>query len=451
MMTYDPAVYSRILTGLTLGFHILFATIGVGVPVMIAIAEFLGIKLKDPHYLLLARRWGRGFVISVAVGVVTGTSIGMQLNLLWPSFMQIAGQAIALPLFMETFAFFFEAIFLGIYLYTWDRFRNPWVHFSIVIPVIIGSSLSAFFITVVNSFMNTPQGFKLEGRTIVDIDPWVAMFNPATPTKTAHVLSSAYMTSAFLLAAIAAVSMLAGKKHAYYKKALKLTMLAGLVFSLLTAVIGDMSGKFLAEYQPEKLAAAEWHFETTAQAPLVLGGFLNENHEIHYGLKLPFALSILAFGKPNAVVTGLNDIPADERPPLYIHYLFDMMVAIGSLLIVLCIAYILFARKVRRNEGRELPRWLLRCIVAAGPLAMLAIECGWIFAEAGRQPWILRGYMKTAEGATTSANVDWMLLLFALLYLVLGITVWGVLRKMFRKNTAEFELTGRGIEGGEPK
>ncbi|WP_028548071.1 cytochrome ubiquinol oxidase subunit I [Paenibacillus sp. UNC451MF] len=449
MMSYDPAVYSRILTGLTLGFHILFATIGVGVPVMIAIAEFLGIKLKDPHYILLARRWGRGFVITVAVGVVTGTSIGMQLNLLWPSFMQIAGQAIALPLFMETFAFFFEAIFLGIYLYTWDRFRNPWVHFAISIPVIIGSSLSAFFITVVNAFMNTPQGFKLEGRTIIDIDPWVAMFNPATPTKTAHVLSSAYMTSAFLLAAIAAVSLLAGKKHAYYKKALKLTMLAGLVFSLLTAVIGDMSGKFLAEYQPEKLAAAEWHFETSAQAPLVLGGFLNENHEIHYGLKLPFALSILAFGKPSAVVTGLNDIPPDERPPLYIHYLFDMMVSIGSLLIVLCLAYILFARKARRSEGRELPRWLLRCIVAAGPLAMLAIECGWILAEVGRQPWILRGYMRTAEGATTSGNVDWMLLLFALLYIVLGFTVWAVLRKMFKSNSAELELTGRGIEGGE--
>ncbi|MBE1441320.1 cytochrome ubiquinol oxidase subunit I [Paenibacillus sp. OAS669] len=449
MMSYDPAVYSRILTGLTLGFHILFATIGVGVPVMIAIAEFLGIKLKDPHYQLLARRWARGFVISVAVGVVTGTCIGMQLNLLWPSFMQIAGQAIALPLFMETFAFFFEAIFLGIYLYTWDRFRNPWTHFSIVIPVIIGSSLSAFFITVVNAFMNTPQGFKLEGRTIIDIDPLVAMFNPATPSKTAHVLSSAYMTSAFLLAAIAAVSLLARKRHAYYTKALKLTMLAGLVFSVLTAVIGDMSGKFLAEYQPEKLAAAEWHFETTARAPLVLGGILDENHEVRYGLKLPFALSILAFGKPNAVVTGLNDIPPDERPPLYIHYLFDMMVAIGSLLIVLCLAYILFARRARRAKGGELPRWLLRCIVASGPLAMLAIECGWILAEVGRQPWILRGYMKTVHGATTSANVDWMLLLFALLYLVLGVTVWAVLRKMFRSNSAEKELAGRGLEGGE--
>lgn len=448
MTSYDPVVYSRILTGLTLGFHIIFATIGVGVPVMIAIAEFLGIKRKDPHYILLARRWARGFVITVAVGVVTGTCIGFQLNLLWPSFMQIAGQAIALPLFMETFAFFFEAIFLGIYLYTWDRFRNPWVHFSLVIPVVIGASASAFFITVVNAFMNTPQGFKLSGRTIVDIDPLVAMFNPATPTKTAHVLTSAYMTSAFVLAAIAAFALLAGRNHVYYRKALRLTMVAGLAFSIMTAVVGDLSGKFLAEYQPEKLAAAEWHFETTANAPLVVGGVLTENNEIRYGLRLPYALSILAFGRPDAAVTGLNEFPEDERPPLYIHYLFDAMVMIGSLLIVLCLGYLLFARKSRRATGRDVPRWLLRCIVWSGPLAMIAIECGWIFAEAGRQPWILRGYMKTVHGATTASNVDWMLLLFSLLYMVLGFTAWIVLRKLFRSNTAEQEMAKRGIEGG---
>ncbi|TDG00751.1 cytochrome ubiquinol oxidase subunit I [Paenibacillus piri] len=448
MMSYDPAVYSRILTGLTLGFHIIFATIGVGVPVMIAIAEFLGIKKKDPHYMLLARRWARGFVITVAVGVVTGTSIGLQLNLLWPSFMQIAGQAIALPLFMETFAFFFEAIFLGIYLYTWDRFRNPWIHFSISIPVIIGSSASAFFITIVNAFMNTPQGFKLAGRTIIEIDPLVAMFNPATPTKTAHVLSSAYMTCAFVLSAIAAIALLAGKRHAYYQKALKLTMICGLVFSVATAFIGDLSGKFLAEYQPEKLAAAEWHFETSEQAALVLGGVLGENNEIRYGLKLPYVLSILAFGNPNAVVQGLNDTPEDLRPPLYIHYFFDIMVVIGSLSILLCIAYLWYNRRSRLSQNRMLPRWLLRCIVWSGPLAMLAIECGWIFAEAGRQPWILRGYMKTAEGATTAAHVDWMLLLFSLLYMVLGFTVWFILRRMFRTNTPEEELAKRGMEGG---
>ncbi|PZE21482.1 cytochrome ubiquinol oxidase subunit I [Paenibacillus xerothermodurans] len=448
MLAYDPALYSRILTGVTLGFHIIFATIGVGIPVMIAIAEFLGIKRKDPYYTLLARRWTRGFVITVAVGVVTGTSIGLQLNLLWPSFMQIAGQAIALPLFMETFAFFFEAIFLGIYLYTWDRFKNPWIHFSLSIPVVIGSTASAFFITIVNAFMNAPQGFKILGNTITEIDPLVAMFNPATPTKTAHVIASAYMTSAFVLAAIAAAALLAGKRHIYYHKALKLTMICGLVFSLSTAVIGDLSGKYLAKYQPEKLAAAEWHFETTDNAPLIFGGILDENNEIRYGLKLPYALSILATGSPNGVVKGLNEVPPDLRPPLIVHYFFDIMVAIGSLTILLAVVYLLLNRKSRRAPGRELPRWLLRCIVWSGPLSIIAIECGWLYAELGRQPWILRGYMRTVQGATTSAHVDWMLILFSLLYMVLGFSVVKILRGMFRSNTPEQEIEQRGIEGG---
>jgi cytochrome d ubiquinol oxidase subunit I len=379
---------------------------------------------------------------------VTGTAIGLQLSLLWPSFMQIAGQAIALPLFMETFAFFFEAIFLGIYLYTWDRFKNRMTHFLLMIPVMIGSSASAVFITIVNAFMNTPQGFKLEGRKIVDIDPIVAMLNPATPTKVAHVLTSAYMTSAFVLASIAAFSLLKRRDHAYYKKALRLAAGAALVFSIATAVVGDFSGKFLAKYQPEKLAAAEWHFETKAQAPLVLGGILTDEQEVKYGLKLPFALSILATDNPNGVVTGLNDFPPDERPPLRVHYYFDGMVAIG---IFLTLVAVLYAGLRFQNRRPDTPRWLLRLLVATGPLALLAIELGWFYAEVGRQPWILRGYMRTAEGATTSQHVDLMLVLFCLLYLVLGITSVKVLSKLFKNHDAVQEMKDRGIEGGTPK
>ena len=218
-MVNDHAVfYSRLLTELTLTFHIIYATIGVGVPLMIMIAQWIGIKKKDEHYILLARRMTRGYVITVAVGVVTGTAIGLQLSLLWPNFMQLAGNVIALPLFMETFAFFFEAIFLGIYLYTWDRFENQKKHFLILIPVAIGSSISAVFITMVNAFMNAPQGFKLVNGELVNVQPIVAMFNPAMPTKVSHVLLTAYMTAAFVLAAIAAFRMLKGSKHIYYKK-----------------------------------------------------------------------------------------------------------------------------------------------------------------------------------------------------------------------------------------
>ncbi|MGX1264815.1 cytochrome bd-type quinol oxidase subunit 1 [Rossellomorea marisflavi] len=207
----DSVMISRLLTSSTLIFHIIFATIGVGMPIMIAIAEFIGIRKNDNHYLLLARRWARGFTITVAVGVVTGTAIGLQLSLLWPSFMKVAGQIIALPLFMETFAFFFEAIFLGIFLYTWDRFKGKWTHWLLNLPIMIGSSASALFITTVNAFMNTPQGFELKDGKAIEIDPIAAMLNPATPTKVFHVLTTSYMTMAFILAAIAAYSILLKK------------------------------------------------------------------------------------------------------------------------------------------------------------------------------------------------------------------------------------------------
>ncbi|WP_068773550.1 cytochrome ubiquinol oxidase subunit I [Paenibacillus sp. FJAT-26967] len=443
MFDYDPVLYSRYLTELTLAFHIIFATIGVGVPVMIALAEWTGIRRNDRYYSLLARRWARGFVITVAIGVVTGTAIGLQLSLLWPSFMEIAGQAIALPLFMETFAFFVEAIFLGIYLYTWDRFK-PKKHLMLLIPVAIGASASAFFITTVNAFMNTPQGFTLENGVITNVDPLAAMFNPSTPTKVSHVLASAYMTSAFILAAIAAFSLLRGKgDRLYAKKALKLTMTAGLVFALATAAIGDLSGKFLAEYQPEKLAAAEWHFETQEKAPLLFGGILTEDNEVKYAIKIPYALSILAGGTPGYEVKGLDQIDDELEPPLYVHYFFDGMVAIGSFTILAALVYLWMSR--RKRAAKPLPRWLLRTIVACGPLSMLGIWLGWFYAEVGRQPWILRGYMKVADAATTSMHVDKMLLLFCLLYLILAFTAVKVLSKLFRNNDVADELIAFGV------
>ncbi|GJM82758.1 cytochrome ubiquinol oxidase subunit I [Paenibacillus sp. HMSSN-139] len=341
MANLDPVTLSRMLTGLTLFVHIVFASIGVGVPLMIALAEWRGIRAADLHYTLLARRWARGFVISVAIGVVTGTSIGLQLSLLWPTFMRVAGQAIALPLFMETFAFFVEAIFLGIYLYTWDRFKNKLLHLLLLIPVAIGSSASAFFITTLNAFMNTPQGFRLKNGVIADFRPLVAMFNPATPTKVAHVLASSYTVSAGILAGIAAFSLLRGRDHAYFKKALKLTVVSSFVFALATAVIGDFSGKFLAKYQPEKLAAAEWHFETMERAPLIYGGVLDEAGNVKYALEIPYALSILAGNSPNTTVIGLEEFPEDVRPPLLIHYMFDLKVTIGALLVLIPFLYLL--------------------------------------------------------------------------------------------------------------
>lgn len=438
----EAVFFSRVLTELTLSFHIIYATIGVGIPLMIMIAQWVGIKKNDEHYILLARRWARGFVITVAVGVVTGTAIGLQLSLLWPNFMELAGNVIALPLFMETFAFFFEAIFLGIYLYTWDRFENQKKHLLLLIPVAIGASFSAVFITIVNAFMNAPQGFNLVDGELININPILAMFNPAMPTKVAHVLVTAYMTSAFVLASIAALRLLQGSKHVYHKKALFLMLKMGLIFSISAAIIGDFSGKYLAEYQPEKLAAAEWHFETEENASLIMYGVLDDE-EVKYAIKIPYALSVLAHGDPFAEVIGLDQFSEDEIPPLYIHYLFDIMVTIGMWLSFLSAVYV-FA--TWRNWSFVQTKWFRWLLVAGGPLSMIAIEAGWWMAEVGRQPWVLRGIMRTEDAATTSGQVDIMLVLFAGLYLILGVGSIVVLRRMFKKNPVEQEIEDRRKE-----
>ncbi|NMO97266.1 cytochrome ubiquinol oxidase subunit I [Paenibacillus lemnae] len=441
MSSLDPVLMSRILTAVTLFVHIVLATIGVGIPVMLALAEWRGIRTGDMHYTLLARRWARGYVITVAVGVVTGTAIGLQLSLLWPTFMRVAGKAIALPLFMETFAFFVEAIFLGIYLYTWDRFKSKYTHLLLLIPVAIGSSASAFFITSMNAFMNQPQGFEWVNGVFTNVNPFIAMMNPATPSKVAHVLASAYTTSAAALASIAAYSLLRGSKHVYFKKALKLTVISTFVFAIATITIGDFSGKFLAKFQPEKLAAMEWHFDTMTEAPLIYGGVLDENNDIKYALKIPYALSILAGNRPNTEVIGLNEFPEDERPPLMIHYFFDLKVTNGVLLVLIPLLY-MFRRKLPGKK--PYPKWLLIAILALGPSAMVAIWLGWFLAEIGRQPWIVRGYMKVAEAATTSPSVGWMLVLFILLYLVLTVSAVKVLSRLFRNKNAEEELKQLG-------
>lgn len=446
-MFNDPVFMSRMLTLLTLSFHIIYATIGVGVPLMIMIAQWIGIRKNDQHYILLARRWARGFVVTVAVGVVTGTIIGLQLSLLWPNFMELAGNIIALPLFMEVFAFFFEAIFLGIYLYTWDRFSSQRKHFLLLIPVALGAGMSAYFITVVNGFMNAPQGFEIVDGMLTNANPILAMFNLATPTKVSHVLTTAYMTSAFILAAIAAYKLIKGSNHVYHKKALHMTVKVGLIFAIASALIGDFSGKYLAEYQPEKLAAAEWHFETDSYAPLLLFGVLDEDNEPNYAIEIPYALSILAYGTPGAEVIGLNEFPEEEQPPLAVHYYFDIMVMIGMFMILVGIAYWI---GVRRNALFVQSKWFLWVIVAGGPLTMLAIESGWWLAEFGRQPWILRGVMTVDEAATTSEHVGLMFILFLILYFILFIGTIVALRRIFIDNPVEHELAGiMERKGGE--
>ncbi|WP_198299617.1 cytochrome ubiquinol oxidase subunit I [Tumebacillus avium] len=440
-------LFSRILTGTTLGFHIFFATLGVGIPVLISLAELIGIRKKDPEYILLARRWSKGFVILVAVGVVTGTTIGFQLNLLWPRFMELAGELISLPFMMEAFAFFLEAIFLGIYLYTWGRFKNPYLHWLFSLPVIIGSSMSAALITTVNAFMNAPAGFRIVDGQLVDIDPLAAILNPATPSKVFHVLSSSYFTTACALVALTAFFILFRKKRiSYFKKALTLTMSFALVTGILTAVAGDVSAKYMAAYNPEKLAAAEALFETTKGAPLLVGGLVDkETQEIHYKIELPKMLSFLSFGDFNAEVRGLNAFPKEVQPPVEIHYMFQVMVAAGVFGITLS-ALFLWGRW--RKKKYTFSNWMLRLAVLLGPVGIVGMECGWIFTEIGRKPWIIYGVMKMEDAVTSMTGIREYFFLFVLIYLLIALATAFVMISFFKKRPVEQDPQYREIHSG---
>lgn len=434
---------SRFLTGMTLGVHIIFATIGVGMPLMFAIAEFLGIKKKDPKYIALAKRWSKGYTITVAVGVVTGTIIGLQLSLVWPTFMKMGGHVIALPLFMETFAFFFEAIFLSIYLYTWNRFKNQWIHFLISLPVIIGGSFSAFFITSVNSFMNTPAGFEMKKSKMVNVQPFEAMFNSSFLVRAFHVVATAGMTMAFILAAIAAFKLLKNKYSEdapYHKKALKMTMILGFIQTLLSMLAGDLSAKFLHKVQPEKLAAYEWHFDTHSKADLVFFGVLNENtQEVSGAIKIPGLLSFLADNNINTKVKGLNEFPKNDLPPLIVHYFFDLMVAMGIFCFIVSGIFIL-ALLIKKLRPIITKKVMLYAVLLTGPASMLAIEFGWFLTEMGRQPWIVRGYMRVSQAATQAGGITLVTILFGLLYFVLLFTSAYVLLRMFRNKPAREDI-----------
>ncbi|AXZ23865.1 cytochrome ubiquinol oxidase subunit I [Staphylococcus warneri] len=450
----DSVEMSRLLTGMTLAVHIIFATIGVGMPLMFVIAEFLGIRNNDAHYIALAKRWSKGYTITVAVGVVTGTIIGLQLSLVWPTFMKMGGHVIALPLFMETFAFFFEAIFLSIYLYTWERFKNKWIHFVIGLPVIIGGSFSAFFITSVNSFMNTPAGFEMKNGRMVNVQPLEAMFNSSFIVRSFHVVATAGMTMAFILAAIAAFKLLKqsySEDKIYHLKALKMTMIVGFISTLLSMLAGDMSAKFLHKVQPEKLAAYEWHFDTQSQANLVFLGVLNEKtNEVSGAIEIPGMLSFLADNNFKTTVKGLNDFPKNELPPLIVHYFFDLMVSMGVFCFVISGIFmlILLIKKLRHFITHKV---VLYSILLTGPASMLAIEFGWFLTEMGRQPWIVRGYLRVSQAATQAGGITLVTILFGLLYLVLIVTSAYVLLRMFRNKPAINDVNQVLKERGDNK
>ena len=418
-------VFARWQMGLSLAFHIVFAVIGMALPVMMVVAEVAWLRTKRPEYLDLAKRWSRGVAILFAVGAVSGTVLSFELGLLWPKFMEFAGPIIGMPFSLEGFAFFLEAVFLGLYLYGWSKL-GPRTHVFTGVVVCLSGLLSGAFVVTANAWMNTPAGFRLVDGQVVDVDPFAAMFNAAAGAQVLHMLLAAYMTVGVAVAGIHARLLLRNSGNAFHRRAFAIAIAVGLPAAAIQPISGDWNGRVVARTQPAKLASLEGQFVTESHAPLRIGGLPDVNaRETPYALEIPGGLSFLAHGDPSATVVGLNDIPRDLWPPVrFVHLAFQVMVGIGSWLAVLAVwAGVLWLRRRLFDS-----RLFLRAAVLSTALGVVALEAGWMVTELGRQPWIIQGVMRTSHAVTPMPGLFVPFALFTCIYIGLAIVVIALIR-----------------------
>ena len=412
--------------GFSLGWHIVLASFGVGFPVLVLYAEWKARRSGDPLYLLLARRWAKVMGVLFAVGAVSGTILSFELGILWPGLMSRFGAIFGFPFTLEGFAFFIEAIFLGIYLYGWDRLP-PRAHLITGVPVALAGMASAWFVVTANSWMNDPTGFRLVGGRVTHVDPWAGIFNPATPTETTHMILAAYMVTGFGVAAVYAAAILRGKRDRYHRTGLRIGLTMGAVLAPVQGIVGDFSARYVASHQPIKLAAMEGVFHTAKGVPETLGG-LDIAGKMRFAVHIPDGLSLLTHLNPHAEITGLDTVPADQRPPVNpAHLSFDLMVGIGFLLLFLA----LWAGwSWWRHRALPERRSFLLVALAAGPLATVALEAGWVTTEVGRQPWIVYHVMRVDQAVNTAPGLWVGLPVLVAIYGVLTAVLVVVLRRL---------------------
>jgi cytochrome d ubiquinol oxidase subunit I len=435
----DNLFAARALMGVSLGFHIIYATIGIGLPLMLMLAEGISLRTGDELYHRMARRWIRPAGLLFAIGAVSGTILSFELGFLWPRFMELSGPLIGLPFFLEGYAFFLEAIFLGLYIYGGKRLSRRTL-FLCTIPLTLAAAASAVFVISANAWMNTPAGFRLEGGALADISPLQALTNPAWVHQAVHGTLAAYTATGFAMAGIYALALLRGRAPDYGSKALTLALAVGGLSLPLMLISGDLSTSFLARHEKAKFAAAEAHFETGRGAPLVIGGWPDpETKQVHFAIRIPKLLSLLAFRNPEAEVTGLDAFAADEVPdPRLVHPFFDLMVA--SFFLMAGTTAWFWWRRWRTGETPG-SRSLLWSVVLASPFGMIALESGWLVTEFGRQPWIVHGVMRVEAGVTPNAGMGTVFLIFIIVYAVLTV---GLLQMLLRQPEA-----GPDTETGE--
>jgi cytochrome d ubiquinol oxidase subunit I len=423
---------ARTQMAMSLGFHIIFAEIGIAMPLLMVLAEWRWRRTGERAYLDLARRWAKGTAVLFAVGAVSGTVLSFELGLLWPGFMRYAGPLIGMPFSLEGFAFFLEAIFLGVYLYGWERV-GPRAHLAAGVVVAASGAASAVFVILVNAWMNAPTGFTLDAAgNFATIDPVAAMRSPAAFQQALHMLLAAYAATGLAVAGIHAWMLLRGASRDFHVKALTLALLVGAPAAVLQPISGDISARVVALTQPVKLAALEGQWDTERGAPLRIGGWPDAaREETRWALEIPYGLSLLAFHDPHAEVRGLRSVPPTDRPPVAIvHLAFQVMVGLGSAMALVSLWAAWTAWRRRPFAER---RALLRALVVVAPFGFVATEAGWIVTEVGRQPWVVQGLMRTSDAVTPMPGLVVPLVVFTLLYLGLGAIVVVLMASLVRE------------------
>jgi cytochrome d ubiquinol oxidase subunit I len=413
-------VLARQMQALSLAVHIPIVCFGIAFPAMFLFVEGLYLRTGDKTYKALAKRWSKVALILFAVGVVTGTILSFEFGLLWPNFMATFGDVFGIAFGLEGISFFVEAIFIAIYVYGWDRLSDR-AHFLAGIPVVISGFAGSFNVIAVNGWMNNPDGFRIVDGKVVDPQPWDALINTNMWHELIHMYLAGYLVSGFIVAGVYAFAWLRGRRDRYHRTALVVTLAFASLAAPVQVVVGDWAGRSVAEHQPTKLAAFEGLQQTQAGAPFTLGGIL----------EVPKMLSVLAFHDPNATVQGLEAVPAEDRPPTTIvRIAFQTMVGIGTGLALLGVVF--FVTWLRRHRLPRSP-WFYRAVMAAGPLAFVALICGWTVTEVGRQPWIVYRVMRTQQAVTSVDYLEVGYVFLLIMYIGLGAAVVWLLRRLTRR------------------
>lgn len=441
----DYLVEARQMQALSFAVHIPLVCFGVAFPALVMRAEWLWLRTGDDVYRVLAKRWTKIMVALFAVGAVTGTILSFELGLLWPGFMGTFGAVFGLGFALEGFSFFLEAIFIGIYVYGWDRLP-PRAHFVCGIPVVIAGLTGSLTVIAVNAWMNDPTGFTLRDGVVTDVEPFVALFgNGRVAYQLVHMYLAAFMVTGFVMAGAYAFGRLRGRWGRYERVALTIPLTIAALVSPVQILVGDWAAREVATSQPTKLAALEGLGRTERGASLTLGGWYRDG-EVQWGVKIPKGLSLLAFHDPNATVEGLDAVAKEDRPPVnVVRVAFQLMVAIGTFLAALSVWYLFVRLRRRRLPGSP---WFYRALVLAGPGAAVALIAGWVTTEVGRQPWVVYGVMRTNEAVTAADGIPVGYATLAAFFAGLIVAVVWILRRLARVPLAEYGERERVVKEG---